>query len=106
MSRYPRALRQAPIDRNDREHEHEASFIPWEFSGINSEAAWAAIDYLDDTAWLFRYKGRLVVTDETLELTEAGDGTPVNPIGFPRYTADSMREIEEWLEAVAEDIEE
>lgn len=105
MSKYPGAMRQAPIDRNDREHESNAVYIPWKYTGIKSEAAHTALDYLDDTAWLFSYKGRLVITDESLELTDAGDGTTGNPFGGPRFEADTMGQIEGFLEWVAEDLE-
>lgn len=101
-------LNNTPIDKNDRQSEKTALYIPWEIAKnvMTNEAAFAAIRYFDGTAWLFKYKGRLVVTDESLWLTDAGDGTRENPLGGPRYIADSLAEVEEWLAQVWEDIKE
>ena len=96
--------KERPVDRND--HASEGTAIEYSLPFYFSKKAWQAWDYLDDTAYIFAYKGRLVVTDESLELTDAGDGTRENPIGGPRFVADSWEEIETWLEAVADDMDE
>lgn len=101
-------LNNTPIDKNDSQSAITAVYIPWDLvTGVmDKPEALAAIKYFDGTAWLFKYKGRLVVTDESLWLTEAGDGTKGNPLGGPRFTADSLLEIEEWLAQVWEDVKE
>ena len=65
-----------------------------------SRAARYAWEYLDGAAFAFEYKGRLVITDESLDLTEAGDGSRENPIGGPRAIFDSWAEAEAWLEEI------
>ena len=85
-----------PVDRNDPESEGEAVelAVPTGFS----DKAKALMDYLDGTAFIFAYKGQLVLTDESMELTEAGDGTHEAPFGGPRMVCDSWEELEETLE--------
>lgn len=92
-----RAFDETPVDRNDPGS--AATAQPLCFPHELSDNAWRLLNYLDDTAWLFAYKGRLVVTDEALELTAAGDGAPGNPLGGPRWVGDSFEEMEAWLEA-------
>ena len=97
------------IDRNDPAAQHTA--IEYEFPPEFSPRAKMALDYFEvgtkySTAYLFAYKGRYVVTDESRWLTGHGDGTPGNPMGFPRWEGNKMEDLEEWLEAVAIDIEE
>jgi hypothetical protein len=77
-----------------------ALYFPFELS----HKAWKALNYLDDTAWLFEYQGRLVVTDESLELTTFGNGTQEAPFGGPRWVGDTFAELEAWLESVADDL--
>lgn len=96
-------LNEDPVDLTDVEGAKEAIAIDWPKSF--TEKARKAINYFDDTAWLFYYKGRYVVTDESLYLTAAGDGK-TTAIGFPRWEADSMVEIEAWLETVTDELEE
>ena len=43
----------------------------------------AAFKALDGDGCLFEHKGRLVMTDESGDLEEHGDGTPGNPWGCP-----------------------
>lgn len=87
-----------PVDRNDPAAASSAVelSLPLTFS----EMAHAAWRYLDGTAFLFEYKGQLVVTDESLWLTAWGDGSPGSPMGFPRWVCDSWEELESWLEDV------
>ena len=71
-----------------------------------SEKAHQVWDYFDGTAFLFEYKGQLVVTDESLWLTDWGDGTPEAPMGFPRWVCDSWDDLERWLELTYDDLRE
>ena len=57
----------------------------------------AAFKALDGYGCLFEHKGRLVMTDESGDLEEHGDGTPGNPWGCPRWVGDSFAELEDWL---------
>ena len=41
----------------------------------------------------------MIVTDESLELTSGGDGTPGNPIRCIRGAFDCWEDMERWLEA-------
>ena len=43
-----------------------------------------------------------VATDESLYLTEHGDGSHEAPFGAPRWTGDSLEEFERWLEELAD----
>ena len=61
------------------------------------------MDYLDDTAWIFEYDGKLVITDEGLYLTEFGDGR-IKAYGGPRAEFDSWEDMEEWLELTYQDL--
>ena len=85
-----------PVDRNDPDSEGEAVefAVPTGFS----DKAKALMEYLDDTGFIFAYKGQLVLTDESLELTEAGDGSHEAPFGGPRMVCDSWEELERRLE--------
>lgn len=85
-------------DRNDIEAGKEAVglTLPESFS----RAARYAWEYLDGCAFAFEYKGRLVITDESLDLSEAGDGTHGNPYGGPRAIFDNWTEVESWLEEI------
>ena len=53
--------------------------------------------------FLYVYKGKFVATDESLELTEYGDGSPEKPFGAPRWTGGSLDELEHWLEQIADE---
>ena len=93
---------QHPIDRNDQKNADSAIeySLPASFSG-KAKACW---EYFSGTAYLFEYKGRLVMTDESLYLTEHGDGSHEAPFGAPRGEFDSWEEVEEWLKAVYDDL--
>ena len=90
------------VDRNDPASAASAIeySLPRRFSGKAHEC-W---DYFTGAAYLFEYKGQLVVTDESLELTEYGDGSREAPFGAPRWVGDSWDALEEWLEAVFADL--
>ena len=93
---------QQPIDRNDPASACTAIEygLPTGFSG-KAKACW---QYFSGAAYLFEYKGRLVMTDESLELTEYGDGSREAPFGAPRGEFDTWEEVETWLEAVYDDL--
>ena len=95
---------ETPVDRNDRESEKTAIelSLPEGFSD-KAKACW---EYFDGTAFAFEYKGRLVITDESLYLTEHGDGTREAPFGGPRLECDSWEEVEDWLELVYDELDE
>lgn len=92
---------QRPTDLLDPESELTA--IEYSLPESFSEKAKLVWEYLDGAGFIFEYKGRLVITDESLYLTEAGDGIH-EAIGCPRFEADSWEEIERWLELVWEDV--
>ena len=93
-----------PTDRNDRENERSAVelALPTSFS----EKAKACWEYFEGTAFIFDYKGRLVVTDESLYLTEHGNGSREAPFGGPRWICDSWEELESILEKVYDELAE
>lgn len=93
-----------PIDRNDPEGAKDAveMTLPTGFS----EKAWACWDYFEGTAFLYEYKDRLVVTDESLYLTAHGDGTHDAPLGFLRWECDSWEELERILEQTYDELAE
>ena len=92
-----------PVDKNDPAG--AASAIELTLPTGFSEKAHARWDYFDGTAFLYEYKGRLVVTDESLYLTTHGDGTHEAPFGFPRWECDTWEELEEALELTYDDLE-
>ena len=93
-----------PEDANDPEG--AAGAIELTLPECFSEKAWALWEYLDDTAFLYEYKGRLVMTDESLELTAHGDGSRRAPLGGPRFVCESWEELEAALEAAYDDLRE
>ena len=93
-----------PIDKNDPEG--AASAIELTLPEGFSKKAWDCWDYFDGCAFLFEYKDRLVVTDESLYLTAHGDGTPEAPLGFPRWECDTWEELEQALEETYDELKE
>ena len=89
------------IDRNDPQA--AATAIELQFPKTFSARAWRVIRYMEGALYLYSYKGKFVTTDESLELTEYGDGTPNSPYGCPRWVGDSLEELEWWLESIADD---
>ena len=63
----------------------------------------AAFKALDGDGCLFEHKGRLVMTDESGDLEEQGDGNPGTPWCGPRWVGDSFAELEDWLVQCAAD---
>ena len=92
-----------PIDMNDRASEGTA--IEYALPTGFSDKAKACWDYFEGAAFLFSYKSKLVITDESLYLTEHGDGSHEAPFGAPRGEFDTWEEVEAWLEAVYDDLE-
>ena len=93
-----------PIDRQNPEQ--AATAVELTLPTGLSEKAWKCWDYFDGTAFAYEYQGKLVVTDESLELTEFGDGSHEAPFGAPRWVCDSWEELEAALEATYDDLEE
>lgn len=91
------------IDRSDPAS--AATAIEIRFPDTFSERAWRVIRYLEGTICLFVYKGEFVVTDESLELTEYGDGSFFSPYGAPRWRGKSLEELEAWLEETAREFD-
>ena len=93
-----------PVDRSNPENSDTAIelTIPEGFSD-KAKACW---DYFDGTAFAFEYEGRLVVTDESLDLVEFGDGSHEAPFGFPRWVCDSWEDLEQILEETYDDLKE
>ncbi len=71
--------------------------VPMDTAAWFSDEAKSVLAYLDGSAFLYQYKGRLVLTDESLQLTET-DGSNGTPVGGPRWTGDSLRDLNKWLE--------
>lgn len=88
------------IDRNNPENARTAVELDW--PETFSRRAKMVVRYLEDTAFLFWYNDHIVVTDESMELTAFGDGSPEAPIGFPRYEDNTLEGVEAWLEEVAD----
>ena len=86
-----------PIDRDDPDAARTAVGydLPTGFS-IKAKRFWK---YLEGAAFIFSAHGKLIVTDESLELTSGGDGTRENPIRCVRGTFDDWDALERWLEA-------
>lgn len=94
-----------PIDMNDRKNEYYA--IQYDLPDNFSEKAKRHFyDYYDGTALIFEYKGKLVVTDESLWLTEYGDGSADAPYGCPRWICDSWEQLEKELENNCDELSE
>lgn len=92
-----------PFDGNDPDAASTA--VELQIPETFSNRAKRVIRYFDATAFLYQYKGRFVLTDESLYLTSFGDGSPAAPIGFPRWTGDSLEELESWLEDLADEFD-
>ena len=88
------------VDRNDPKAAITA--IELRFPSTFSERAKKVLKYFDDTMFLYAYKGHFVVTDESLYLTDHGDGSHEAPLGGPRWVGETMEELEEFLLALAD----
>lgn len=85
---------QTPVDNNDVGNESTA--IEYELPNNFSEKAKKYWEYLEGAAFIYEYEGRLVITDESLELTEYKNGAP-------RWVFNSWKELEEMLEMCYDD---
>lgn len=88
-----------PTDKND--HENERLAVELALPDSFSEKAKACWEYFDGTAFIFEYKDRLVITDESRLLSEIE-----NPCGGPRWICGSWEELESILEKVYDELAE
>ena len=95
-----------PIDKQNLDGVYGATAVAMDWPEDLSEKAKEALEYLDDTAYLFHYLGKYIITDESLWLTEFGGGSTNSPFGFPRAELSSLKEVGPWLESVAKGLEE
>ena len=100
ISPYERQIHPA-IDRNDTEAAITA--IELRFPATFSERAWKVITYFRGAMYLYSYKGKFVVTDESLELIEYRGGSPDAPYGCPRWVGDNLSDLEQWLLCIADE---
>ena len=91
-----------PTDRTDPEAASTA--IEYGLPTGFSDKAKRFWQYLEGSAYIYSYKGQLVVTDESLELAESGDGSSENPYGGPRGTFDNWDALERWLEVCCDEM--
>ena len=94
------------IDKNNLDGVYGATAVAMDWPEGLSEKAKKALDYFDDTAYLFHYLGKYIITDESLWLTDFGIGTMDSPYGFPIAEFSSLDEVGPWLECVTDDLEE
>ncbi len=90
-------LNQRPIDREDPDAARNA--VEYELPTGFSDKAKRFWEYLEGAAFIFSAHGKLIVTDESLELTDGGDGTRENPIRCIRGSFEDWDALERWLEA-------
>ncbi len=88
------------IDMNDRDSEETA--VELDLPRGFSDKAKACWQDLEDSAFIFEYRNRLVITDEGFYLTAHGDGKNT-PFGCPRFVVDSWDELERILEEIYDD---
>ena len=96
-------LNQRPVDRDDPEAARNA--VEYELPTGFSDKAKRFWKYLEGAAFIFSYKGQLIVTDESLDLTSGGDGTHENPTRCIRGAFENWEDLERWLEACTDDAE-
>ena len=89
------------VDRNDPIAAKTA--IELQFPKTFSARAWRVIRYMEGAMFLYSYKGKFVATDESLYLTDHGDGSHEAPYGGPRWVGDSLEALEWWLESLVDD---
>lgn len=93
------------IDKQNLDGVYGATAVAMDWPEDLSGKAKEALEYLDDTAYLFHYLGKYIITDESLWLTAFGDGTMDSPYSFPRAEFSSLEEVGPWLESVADELE-
>lgn len=89
------------VDRNDPEGAKSATEL--QFPPTFNQQAWRVIRYMEGAMFLYSYKGKLVVTDESLYLTDHGNGTHEAPYGGPRWVGDSLEDLEQFLTALSKE---
>lgn len=94
------------IDKNNLDGVYGATAVALDWPEDLSKKAKEALDYLDDTAYLFHYLGKYIITDESLWLTEYGSGKRNDPWESPRAEFQSLEKIEPWLENVTDELNE
>jgi hypothetical protein len=92
-----------PVDRKNLDGQFGASAVEVEWPELSFRAR-QGLAYLEDSAFLFRYRGQFVITDESGDLTECGTGAMGDPAGCPRLVTDSVPEIQKFLEDVWSDL--
>lgn len=93
-----------PVDMND--HANESTAVELALPDGFSEKAKACWEYFEGAAFIFEYKNRLVITDESLSLTVHGDGSPEAPYTAPRWELGAWEELEKNLEMTYDDLAE
>lgn len=93
------------IDKQNLDGVYGATAVAMAWPSDLSEKAKEALDYLDDTAYLFHYLGKYIITDESRWLTGFGNGTMDSPYGFPRAELNRIEEVGPWLERIADELE-
>ena len=85
-----------PTDRSDPANAHTA--VELDLPSNFSDKAKACWRYYEGAAFIYEYREKLYVTDESLELATDGDGTSERPFCNPRWICDSWEELEKCLE--------
>ena len=93
-----------PHDNSDPESASTAVeyALPTGFTD-KAKAVWR---YLDGSAFIFAYKGKLVMTDESLGLTAGGAGNRDSPYEMIRGAFGSWAEVESYLELCYDELKE
>lgn len=94
--------RQFPIDRNHPEDSKQAVEVPWP-TGLSKRGE-KVLRYFDGAAFLFKYKGEYIITDESGDLTEAGDGVN-EPWGGPRFSSRNYKDVKTWIEEIGQEFD-
>ena len=90
---YSQAVTIANISANDKVDIQPGADVLRQLIADGTRALWM---------FPFLYNDHIVLTDESLELTAFGDGSPEAPFGFPRYEDNDIRGVELWLEDCAD----
>ena len=92
------------VDLNDPDAAITA--VELRFPDTFSARARRVIRYMEGAMFLYSYKGKFVVTDESLCLSIYGNGTREAPFAGPRWVGGSLERLEQWLESIADDYDE
>lgn len=93
-----------PIDRTnlDGRMGATAEAIEWEDVELSDKAK-LGLRYLEGAAFLFKYEGKYIVTDEGGDLQAYGDGSLEKPYGCPQGEFDTLDEINTWFEELVDE---